>query len=133
MPLYKRERYLFRPKIKVTYSTDMERRQKLRVGFKTQIALKIEGSEIRVTGSSKDLSLTGIFIHTKEQVREGMKCQVGVTLSGMDQPLDLSMEGAIVRSDPAGLAVAFESMDLDTYTHLKNIIRYNTDVPDEVH
>lgn len=115
------------------HSADKERRRKLRVDFKTQIVLKIEQSEIRVTGSSKDLSLTGIFINTKERVREGIECQVKATLMGMTQPLDLRMRGTIIRSDDSGLAIVFDSMNLETYTHLKNIIRYNTDTPDDVH
>ena len=115
------------------YSSDTERRKKLRVGFNTQIVLQIEQSEIHVKGNSRDLSLTGIFINTEAHIQEGKRCRVGVSLSGMTQPFDLKMEGTIVRSSPSGMAIVFDSMDLDTYTHLKNIIRYNTDLPDEVH
>jgi len=116
----------------MAYATDNERRRNLRVDFQTQIILKIDQSEIHMAGSSKDLSLKGIFIHTGEQVPRGTRCQVAVALSGAMQPIDLNMEGVVVRSDDSGLAVAFDSMTLETYTHLKNIVKYNTARPDDV-
>jgi hypothetical protein len=42
------------------------------------------------------------------------------------------MEGVVTRKEPAGFAIGFDSMDLDTYAELKNIVRYNTGNPDEV-
>lgn len=112
---------------------DNERRQKLRVDFKTNVIVNTAESEISVDGSSKDLSLKGVFVNTKEKIPENTKCYVRVLLSGMTENIALKMQGKVIRKDEAGIAIAFDSMDLDSYTHLKNIVRYNTSDPDIVH
>ncbi|RPJ82672.1 MAG: PilZ domain-containing protein [Deltaproteobacteria bacterium] len=111
---------------------DIDRRKKLRVDFKTTIFLKTDLSEIHIEGNSKDLSLKGMFIHTREETAIGTKCRIEVNLTGMTEPLSLHMQGKIVRKDLNGIAVEFDSMDLDSYTHLKNLVRYNTADPDDV-
>ena len=83
-------------------------------------------------GSSRDLSLNGIFVTTDHKIPLQSPCRVKILLSGMKPPLFLEMEGRIVRSDASGMAITFESMDLDSYTHLKNIVRYNVSTPDDV-
>ena len=35
------------------------------------------------------------------------------------------MKGTIIRQTLDGIGIAFDSMDVDTYSHLKNIVRYN--------
>lgn len=37
----------------------------------------------------------------------------------------------VVRLDEELAAFTFESMDIDAFAHLKNIVLYNTDQPDE--
>ncbi|MFH2065722.1 MAG: PilZ domain-containing protein [Pseudomonadota bacterium] len=113
-------------------AADVDRRKKLRVDFKTSIILKTDQSEIRIEGSSRDLSLKGIFIHSHDAAAVGTKCQVEVNLTGMTEQLNLYMQGKIIRKDQNGIAVEFESMDLDSYTHLKNLVRYNTTDSDYV-
>ena len=110
----------------------IERRGKKRVGFRTQIILEAGDAKIQTEGHSKDLSLSGIFVNTAEKICMNTPCQVTVSLSGTAQPLVLTMDGRIVRSDASGIGITFDSMDLDSYTHLKNIVRYNVDNPDEI-
>jgi len=43
------------------------------------------------------------------------------------------MQGTTIRQEDNGIAVEFISMDLDSYTHLKNILRYNTANPDDIY
>lgn len=113
-------------------AADANRRKKLRVDFKTSIVLRTDQSEIHIEGSSRDLGLKGIFIHTLEELAVGTKCKVELKLTGMTEQLNLYMQGKIIRKDPNGIAVEFDSMDLDSYTHLKNLVRYNTTDPDYV-
>lgn len=110
----------------------IERRRKMRVGFHTQIMLEAGDAKIRTEGSSRDLSLRGIFINIDEKISVGTPCKVEVALSGTAEPLVLQMDGRIVRNDASGIGITFDSMDLDSYTHLKNIVRYNADNPDDV-
>jgi hypothetical protein len=112
--------------------SQIERRRKMRVGFHTQIVLVAGGAKIRSEGRSRDLSLSGIFVNTGEKISVDTPCKVEVALSGTAEPLVLQMDGRIIRNDPSGIAITFDSMDLDSYTHLKNIVRYNADDPDDV-
>lgn len=111
---------------------EAERRQKKRVDFKTHIILTTDDSEVHLDGSSKDLSLKGVYVNTDEALAIGSKCRVEIRLTGMTEDLILRMIGRIVRQEPDGLAVVFKTMDLDSYTHLKNIVRYNTSDPDSI-
>lgn len=105
---------------------------KARVDFATRIIVHVEGREIDVSGSSKDISLTGVFVHTKEVLAVDTPCSVEIILSGTIEPLHLKMNGRTVRKTDQGVAVTFEAMDIDSYTHLKNIVRYNAPDPDAV-
>ena len=109
-----------------------DRRKKSRVGFKTQIVIEADSAKVQTEGSSKDLSLSGLFVNTKEKIPIGTSCKVKILLLGMTDPLVLHMDGQIVRYDLSGIAIAFNSMDLDSYTHLKNVIRYNINEPGAV-
>ena len=110
-----------------------DRRKKIRVDFRTAIIIQAGTREFHVTGSSKDLSVSGIFVKTEQSIPPHTECQVKIVLSGMSEPLTLSVEGRVVRSNATGVAISFRSMDLDSYTHLKNIVKYNVDNPDEVY
>jgi hypothetical protein len=110
----------------------IERRGKIRVGFHTQIMLEAGGEKIRAEGSSRDLSLSGIFVDTDEKISLDTPCKVAVVLPGTAEPLVLQMDGRIVRHDASGIGITFDSMDLDSYTHLKNIVRYNAANHDDI-
>ena len=109
-------------------SPSMERRRKKRVSFKTDIILKAEQTEYNFKGNSKDLSISGVFIYTDKGIPLQTPCELKILLYGMEEKerITLEMKGITVRKTPDGLAVNFESMDLDSYSHLKNIVRYNT-------
>lgn len=116
----------------VSVGQDSDRRGRDRVGFHTGISLKIGESEIIGKGSIVDLSLNGVFIETNEDVPVGEKCSVKIILPGTVDKVILQMSGRTVRKKISGIAVHFDSMDIDTFTHLKNIVRYNSGSPDEV-
>ena len=107
---------------------EQERRRDIRVDFDTDVSVMADGVESRYRGNTRDLSLRGVFIKTTDTLKIGTHCQVEVMLSGLQDQLVLKMEGHVVRRCDEGFAIYFESVDLDSYTHLKNIVRYN--VPD---
>ncbi|MFO7559868.1 MAG: PilZ domain-containing protein [Desulfobacterales bacterium] len=112
---------------------DHEKRKKQRVAFKTKITLKTDLSELNIEGSSKDLSLKGVFIHTNENIALNTKCDIEIYLTGMTEKFVLNMHGSVIRKENSGIAVEFTTMDLDSYTHLKNILRYNTQNPEDIY
>jgi len=41
-------------------------------------------------------------------------------------------KGIIARQDASGLRIAFDSVDVDSFIHLKNIVMYNASDPDVI-
>jgi len=107
-----------------------DRRNKTRVSFEAQIKLMFSDSKIECSGNSKDMSLNGIFISTEARPEIGKKCDVEVTLTGGVDDLLLTMKGIITRHADHGIGINFNSMGLESYTHLKNIVRYNMNTSD---
>lgn len=107
-----------------------DKRQKTRVDFQVDIEAIFGDLKIDVKADSKNISLSGVYIKTDQDIPLNTACQVALFLSGTTEPLALTMEGRVVRKDDNGFAVAFESMDLESFTQLKQILRYNTGDPD---
>ncbi len=107
---------------------DDDRRKHSRVGFTTEIEiiLKANDKEVILKASSKDLSMKGIFVRTDQRFEMGTDCSVNIYLTGGIEEIKLQIKGTIVRETETGIGVVFESMAVDTYTHLKNIVQYNS-------
>ncbi len=86
--------------------------------------------KVQFEAHSKDLSQRGVFVKTDKRPSLDTVCQVNVYLSGGLDDLKLEIQGRIVRHTDAGFAVEFESMDVDTYTHLKTLVLYNIEGSD---
>ncbi len=108
---------------------DVERRNYERVDFSTalSIVIEIEGAKIEVKGDSKDLSLKGMFITTDKKIPTGSPCAIKIFLTGTRDLVELNMQGVIARAENKGLGITFDSMDVDSFTYLKNIVKYNSD------
>ena len=107
-----------------------DKRQKIRVNFQVEIEAIFGELKIKLKADSKTISLSGIFIETDEDKPLNTPCEVALFLSGTTEPIALTMEGRVARKAPNGFAVNFESMDLESFTQLKQILRYNTGDPD---
>jgi len=105
---------------------DDDRRKYSRVGFATEIKIDLKTrDQLRLEGNSKDLSQKGIFVTTDQRFAMGTLCSVKIYLTGGIEKIELSIEGAIVRETSTGIGIVFNSMDVETYSHLKNIVYYN--------
>lgn len=109
-----------------------ERRKKTRVDFATQVILRTDRSEIVAEANSKDISTKGMFVNTEQAVPVGTTCDVEILLTGTSTKLALNIKGIITRQDGHGLGITFDSMDVDSYFHLKNIVMYNASDPEEI-
>ncbi len=112
--------------------TAREKRQGIRVPFRTQIVIRYGANELHLEGSSKNVSRNGMLIRTETDIPLGTECRIELTLAGTEPPMVLSMAGRVVRDDPGGYGLRFEEMDLDSFTLLKEIVRHNTSEPDQV-
>ena len=109
-----------------------EKRKRTRVVFDTQVILKTDNSEITVAGDTRDISMKGIFIKSDQKISEKTPCQIEIRLFGTSSHLSIKIKGIITRQGKDGLGVGFDSMDPDSYFHLKNIVLYNALDPDAV-
>ncbi|MFH1091513.1 MAG: PilZ domain-containing protein [Pseudomonadota bacterium] len=108
-----------------------DNRKRKRVNFRTRVHLK--DGDRQMTGlPSRDLSLKGLYIETGENLALDTEVEIYLELSGASPDLELHMKGRVVRQDPGGLAVDFVEVDLDSFSHLRNIVLYNSEDPAEV-
>lgn len=108
-----------------------ERRKNVRVAFQTTVSLHFADGEYAHC-QTRDLSLKGIFIPGIVDREPGEKCQVAILLSGTSSELKINMTGEVVRKTEEGIGICFDEIDIDSFFHLKNIVYYNTDHPDQI-
>lgn len=109
-----------------------EKRKRIRVPFRTQITVDYGGEKLHLEGDSVNISMGGILAETSKKIPLGTVCNVRMNLVGSQPPIGLTMTGKVVRHDPAGFGIHFAEMDLDSYSLLRDIVRYNSSDPDAV-
>lgn len=102
-----------------------------RVGVPMTATLAVDGEK---TAACKvvNISLSGIELCTEHNRSLGDHSQVEVQFGHPGNELTIQAEGKIVRITSDGLALNFESIGLDSYEHLKNLITYNAGNVDQV-
>ncbi len=110
-----------------------EKRTRTRVEYRAQADIVIDGQKHSGL-QTRDLSHRGVFLLGARQLPLGAQCAVTIHLfsQGQTPGPELSMQGTVVRSAQDGAAVEFNSMDADTYLHLRNLIILNAPDPDAV-
>jgi hypothetical protein len=69
--------------------------------------------------------MNGLFLETQERLADGEVADLVITLEGTEPVIAVSFLGRVCRIIDTGIAFHFEKIDLDSYTHLRNIIAYN--------
>lgn len=105
-----------------------ERREFSRVSVSFPVVFVPEGGE-PLDGRIGDISVAGAFILTDAALPVGTRCSIVVHLMG-----DVAIEGQgeVVRTGPDGVALELESLGLDSYEHLCNLVVYNAEDCDVV-
>jgi hypothetical protein len=80
----------------------------------------------------RDISLGGAFVSSDESLPLGTRCSLSIDLVGPASLLRIRMEGEVVRSDRAGIAITFTRMDLDSLVHLRHLIRIQSQRPQDI-
>lgn len=101
----------------------MEKRAETRIHFDVKGTVEYNG--LTYTGSIENLSMKGIFINVSADIPVGSEVKITIHLSGASSDLVLNINGNVARCGTSGIALTFDRIDLDAYTHLKNIITYN--------
>lgn len=108
----------------------MSTRQFSRVPFR--MAAIIRSEERQFQGNVENLSMRGMFLVTDERLPVGDTVEIAMVLSGTSPEVSIEFSGKVCRVSDDGLGFTFEKIDLDSYTHLKNIIAYNIDDAEKV-
>jgi hypothetical protein len=108
----------------------MSTRKFSRVKFKVSAVIYCFDRQFR--GEVENLSMSGMFMETSERLAIGDEVEIGIILTGTDPELCINFNGRVCRITEDGLGFSFEKIDLDSYTHLKNIIAYNIDDSEKV-
>jgi len=107
-----------------------EKRTHERVPFTARVSVFFKGKRIDSDADTRNISLKGMFVHTDERPGTGAHCGLELALTGASSELTLHIDGRVVREDDNGIGIVFNTIDLDSYYHLKNILRYNASNPD---
>ena len=108
----------------------MRTRKFSRVQFHVGATIRIADRQFQ--GAVENLSMTGMFLVTSEPLVEGDLVDITIALSGNIPEITVSFNGVVTRITELGVGFTFDKMDLDSYTHLKNIISYNSDDAEKV-
>lgn len=101
----------------------MNTRKFSRVKFRVSATIKT--AERQFQGNVENLSMNGMFLITGERLAAGEPVEITILLTGSDPEISVCFNGRACRATENGLGFAFEKIELDSYTHLKNIITYN--------
>jgi c-di-GMP-binding flagellar brake protein YcgR len=83
-------------------------------------------------GELQNLSMSGMFIVTEERLPLDEEVEIAMLLTGTSPQVSINFNGKVCRISDDGLGFAFEKIDLDSYTHLRNIIAYNIEDSEKV-
>ncbi|MGV8075401.1 MAG: PilZ domain-containing protein [Syntrophobacteraceae bacterium] len=108
----------------------MQKRKFSRVEFKAEAIVESKGHQIR--GMVENLSLKGMLLITTERPSVNEEVDINIFLTATTSELTVRLRGVVVRHQENGIAVNFDSMDLDSFIHLRNIVSYNLGDDDAV-
>lgn len=108
----------------------MSTRKFSRVRFNVAATVKIAGRQFQ--GAVENLSMTGMFMETNEQLAEGDVTDITIVLTGTEPEIGVNFTGIVSRITEDGIGFTFDKIDLESYMHLKNIISYNIDDAEKV-
>ncbi|RPH53021.1 MAG: PilZ domain-containing protein [Desulfobacteraceae bacterium] len=101
------------------------KRTRVPVGFEATISV----GEKAIKVNTLNISLNGMLCNTNSRFQAGDQCRVTLTLDPM---VKISIEGGISRITLSDMAIAFYSMNEDSFFHLKKIVEYNYGDVDEI-
>jgi len=101
-----------------------------RINF--QVSATIATATRRFHGEVENISMNGMFMVTDEQLQPGEAVDISILLNGASPEIDITISARVSRIVAEGIAFTFDKIDLDSYTHLKNIVTYNSDDADKI-
>lgn len=101
----------------------MSTRKFSRVGFNVIATVTSGGRSFQ--GNVSNLSMSGLLLETNERLALGEVVDIAISLPGTEPEITVAFTGRVCRLTEGEVAFRFEMIDLDSYTHLRNIVSYN--------
>jgi len=102
-----------------------------RVRFQVDATVRTSNGR-QFQGELQNLSMSGMFMLTEERLPLDEEVEIIMVLTGTNPEISINFNGRVCRINDDGLGFLFEKIDLDSYTHLRNIIAYNIDDSEKV-
>ena len=110
-----------------------EKRRYLRTAFRGRVYLKLPGKGAKPCPAEvKDLSLRGAYIFLDYKYPPGTRCELDICLGGDENSFCIHVNGKVVWNDERGAGIEFEEMDIESLRWLKQVLYYNTGMPEEI-
>lgn len=107
---------------------EQEQRQFTRVTLPFPVSAT--SSEVEISEPSvRDISAKGVFICTTTRLEEGTDCTVRIHVADW---VVIEARGRVVRSTDEGAGLEFTAISIPDFEHLRRIIQYNAEDPDQV-
>jgi len=94
------------------------------------VEVELEASEQRISGSTRDVSMSGLYLWGERRVPAGAPCRVHMLVGGDRSGIRVDARGRVARVDAEGMAVSFEEVSLEGFQHLKQLVLLNSPDPD---
>ncbi len=111
--------------------TDREQRRFTRVPFRVETRLET-ADRVYTVAELYNLSVGGCLLPVEPELLVGDAVRVMIVLTRAPSPVEVEVEGEVVRHEDGMTALKFIRIDPDSLFHLRNIIRYNAGDADEV-
>ncbi len=86
----------------------------------------------KADGVVRDLSFTGIFLEMDEEIPSGQGVVISISLETTNASLNVVLQAKAIRRDYDGMAFQFGSIELDSFSTLRQLILYNSEDPANV-
>jgi len=108
-------------------SPERRTRSRIQAGFSATIM----SGELSIPIKTKNISLKGMLATSDEAstLAPGTECKVVLRLS---DDVQILIEARVVRNGANEVAVDFMSMEPESFFHLKRLVRFYADDPDEI-
>ncbi|MGE5605189.1 MAG: PilZ domain-containing protein [Bacteroidota bacterium] len=100
----------------------IEKRKFSRVDFKKEVEIFVNSE--KYLGEIENLSLKGAYLKTTHPLQLDDKIEIIIHLT-VNTDFDVNLKGKVIRLTNDGAGIIFDRIDLDSFSHLRNIIAYN--------
>lgn len=109
----------------------MNQREFTRVRTAIPVDCRFTDGSVR-SGTTRDVSLNGCYIGDGVAPPEDTPCVATLHIDGRGGSVQVQAHASVIRSRSQGFALHFtELVELESYQHLRNLIAFNAEDPDQ--